>query len=89
MGRFHQLIITYGSPWVCPCTSCSFLVNVSAPVEGQLLHNRRDVIKALWDKAWRDSEDTENVYFDRMRLMRVALEDIHLCKGKLGKYLIR
>jgi hypothetical protein len=33
---------------------------------------KEDVIKALWDKAWRESEDTENVYFDRMRLMRVA-----------------
>ena len=46
-------------------------------------------IRALWDKAWRESEDTENVYVDRMRLMRVALEDIHLYRGRLGEYLIR
>jgi hypothetical protein len=51
------------------------------------------VIVCLWDKAWRESEDTENVYVDRMRLMQVgwrgALEDVHLCRGRLGKYLIR
>jgi hypothetical protein len=45
---------------------------VSAPVGGQLLHDKRYVIGALWDKAWRESDDTENVYVDRMRLMRVA-----------------
>jgi hypothetical protein len=45
---------------------------VSALVGGQLLHVKRDVIRTLWDKAWRESEDTENVYVDRMRLMRVA-----------------
>jgi hypothetical protein len=26
-------------------------------------------LMALWDKAWRESEDTENVYVDSMRLM--------------------
>jgi hypothetical protein len=45
---------------------------VLAPVGGQLLDDRKDVIKALWDKAWRESEGTENVYVERMRLMRVA-----------------
>jgi hypothetical protein len=48
-------------------------VIVSAPVLGQLLHDKRDFIRALCDKAWRESEDTENVYVDRMRLMRVAM----------------
>jgi hypothetical protein len=33
-------------------------------VAGQLLYDSRDVIKALWDKAWRESEETENVYVD-------------------------
>jgi hypothetical protein len=28
---------------------------VSAPVGGQLLHDKRDVVRALWDKAWRES----------------------------------
>jgi hypothetical protein len=32
----------------------------------------RDIIGALWDKAWRESEDTENVYVDRRRLMQVT-----------------
>jgi hypothetical protein len=41
-------------------------------VVGQLLHDRRDVIRALWDNAWRKSEDIKNVYVDRMRLMGVA-----------------
>jgi hypothetical protein len=41
-------------------------------VGGQLLHDRRDVIKALWDKAWKELEDSEIVYVDRMRLMQVA-----------------
>jgi hypothetical protein len=55
----------------------------------QLLHDRRDVIRALWDKAWRELEDTENVNVDRMRLMQVARDSgrHHLSKGKLGKYL--
>jgi hypothetical protein len=46
-------------------------LGVSASVGGQLLHDRRDVIKALRE-AWRGSEDTESVYVDRIRLMRVA-----------------
>jgi hypothetical protein len=60
-------------------------------VVGQLLHDRRDVIRALWDNAWRESEDIKNVYVDRMRLWewRGALEDINLCRGRLRKYLIR
>jgi hypothetical protein len=58
-------------------------------VGGQLLHDKRDVIRALGDKAWRELEDTENVYVDRMRLMRGALEDIPLCRGRLGEYLIK
>jgi hypothetical protein len=45
---------------------------VSAPVGSQLLYDKRDVISALWDKVWRESEDSENVYVDRMRLKRVA-----------------
>jgi hypothetical protein len=44
---------------------------VSAPVVSQLLHDKRDVVRALWDKAWRESEDTENIYVDRNRLMQV------------------
>jgi hypothetical protein len=35
---------------------------VSAPVGGQLLHDRRDVVRAFRNKAWRESEDPENVY---------------------------
>jgi hypothetical protein len=45
---------------------------VSTPVGGLLLQDKRDVFRTLWDKAWRESEDTENVYVDRMKLMRVA-----------------
>jgi hypothetical protein len=58
-------------------------------VGGQLLHDKREAIRALWDKVWRESKDTENVYVDRMRLMRETLEDIHLFRGRLGEYLIR
>jgi hypothetical protein len=45
---------------------------VSAPVGGQPLYDRKYVFKALWDKAWRVSEDKVNVYVDRMRIMWVA-----------------
>jgi hypothetical protein len=57
----------------------------------ELLHDKRDVFGALWDKAWRVPKDRENAYVDRMRLMRVARGsgDIHLCRGRLGEYLIR
>jgi hypothetical protein len=42
---------------------------VSVPVGGQLLHDKGDVIRALCDKTWSESEDTENVYVERMRLI--------------------
>jgi hypothetical protein len=45
------------------------LIQTAVPVVDQLLHDRRDVIMALWDMAWRELEDTENMYVDRMRLM--------------------
>jgi hypothetical protein len=45
---------------------------ISAPVGGQLFHDRKDFIKTLWDKVWKESEDTENVYVDRVRLMQVV-----------------
>jgi hypothetical protein len=30
---------------------------VLAPIGGQLLHDRKDVIKGLSDKAWKESKD--------------------------------
>jgi hypothetical protein len=58
--------------FISPISSLVDRLAVSVPVGGQLLHDKRDAIGALWDKAWRELEDTENVYIDRMRLMRVA-----------------
>jgi hypothetical protein len=86
----HQFFLLL---WLLPCPIetwyITFTLFVNRSDNCQHLHDKRDVIGALWDKAWRESEDTENVYYyvDRMRLMRV--EDIHLCRGRLREYLIR
>jgi len=44
---------------------------VSALVKGNLKNDKKDVIKALWDKVWSRSDQVENLYVDRMKLLGI------------------
>jgi hypothetical protein len=41
-------------------------------VKGKLQYGKNDVIKALWDKIWSESDKIKNVFVDRMKLFGVA-----------------
>jgi hypothetical protein len=32
-------------------------LDIWASIRGQLFHDRKDIIKDLWDKTWKESED--------------------------------
>jgi len=44
---------------------------VSALVKGKLQCDKKDVIKALWDKVWSRSDQVGNLYVDRMKLLGI------------------
>jgi len=43
----------------------------SALVKGNLQYDKKDVIRALWDKVWSGSDQVENLYVNRMKQLGI------------------